>query len=196
MPTESSASWRARVLRASASAAIILIVVCGVLWRWLDSRAAALAFLRGDELVVIPSTADLGKCSTGDVREIEFRVINVSSSPITLTGVHTSCSCILVDSLPAKVEARASFPLHMTIHSPEVQGRFTRSAVVYTNSMASPQLPIELSGQVVANDNQTNTDASVRISAERSAASDEHAEPTQVLSAPREPDLASFPAPD
>ncbi len=158
MPCAFITSWRRWLLAIFASSAILLFVVCFVAWRWLGSIDAAQAFLRGDELAVIPSSVDLGECAAGEAKEIQIQVVNISSSPITLTGAYTSCSCIAVSALPVTVDARGSFRLQMTVHSAESPGRFRRNAVLYSDSKATPQVSIELAGRTVAHD-RPGTDA-------------------------------------
>jgi hypothetical protein len=152
MPCASIILWRRWLLAIFASSAILLIVVCFAALRWLGSIDAAQAFLRGDELAVIPSSVDLGECAAGEAKEIQVQVVNLSSSPITLTGAYTSCSCIAVSTLPATIAARGKYSLQMTVHSTESSGQFRRKAVLYSDSKATPQMLIELAGRTVARD--------------------------------------------
>jgi hypothetical protein len=137
------------VLRACLGAAIVLIAVYAIAWRWLGTSEAAWALLHGDEIVVIPATVDLGDCLAGDAKELELRVVNLSSSRVTLTGVHTSCSCILASALPEVLEPRGASTLRMTVHASGDRGSFARQAVLYTDSKASPQLPIVVVGRIL-----------------------------------------------
>jgi hypothetical protein len=89
----------------------------------------------------------LGDCSAGEIQEIELRVLNLSSSRMRLTGVYTSCSCILASELPVVVDGRGASTLRLTIHASGAEGRFTRQAVLYTDSKRSPQLPVVVSGR-------------------------------------------------
>ena len=152
MPSTSRLSGLRWVLRAGIGAAILLIAVYAIAWRWLGTSEAAWALLQGDAVVVIPATVDLGDCLAGDEREVELRVVNLSSSRVTLTGVHTSCSCILASSLPEILEPRGAATLRMTVHASGNQGDFLRQAVLYTDSKVSPQLPIAVVGKILEDD--------------------------------------------
>ena len=152
LQSESRLFWLRWLLRACLGAAIMLILVYLVVWRWLGAPEAAWALLRGEELVVIPAMVDLGDCLAGDVNELQFRVMNMSSSQVTLTGIYTSCSCILASSLPVVLDAGGATTLRMAIHSSGDQGRFTRQAVLYTDSELSPQLPILVTGTMLQHD--------------------------------------------
>jgi hypothetical protein len=121
-------------------------------WLWLGASEAVLAMLHGEAVVIIPATVELGDCLPGDERQMQFRVVNLSSSSVTLTGIYTSCSCLLASSLPMQLEARGASTLQLTVHASGDQGDFTRQAVLYTDSDASPQLPIKLVGRIVEND--------------------------------------------
>lgn len=192
MPSVSNAPRRQWLLLAFVASAVILIVVFAVATRWLGLSEAARALLRGDELAVLPSTIDLGECTAADTKEIQFRVVNMSSSPVTLTGVYTSCSCIVVGSLPAIVKAGESFPLHMTVHPSETPGRFTRSAVLYSDSNVSPQLPVEVTGRTLQSDPRSDGKSvqQLRNSGAESASNDKTTATNILGASARVPDLA------
>jgi hypothetical protein len=72
----------------------------------------------------------------------------LSSTRVTVTGMHTSCSCVLASTLPLVLEPRGASTLRITIHALGEQGAFARHAVLYTDSKASPQLPITVVGKI------------------------------------------------
>jgi len=152
MPSQSHRSWLRWFLRACLGAAIMLVAVYLIVWRWLGAPEAAWALLHGDEIIVIPATVDVGDCSLGDVKELELRVVSLSSSPVTLTGMYTSCSCVLASSLPIHLDGRGASTLRLTIHASGDQGNFTRQAVLYTDSKVSPELPIMVVGTILEDD--------------------------------------------
>ncbi|HEX4413159.1 MAG TPA: DUF1573 domain-containing protein [Lacipirellulaceae bacterium] len=135
---------------AAGAITLLFVLVALVLWNHFGSLAAARAFVRGDELAVLPAAIDLGACAEGGVRSVQFQVINMTGKPLALTGIHTSCSCIVASALPATIGGHAIFPLELTIHSPEHAGFFHREAILYADSQNSPQLLIEISGRTVA----------------------------------------------
>ncbi|MEX0613970.1 MAG: DUF1573 domain-containing protein [Pirellulales bacterium] len=130
----------------------MLIAVYLIVCRWFGTSEAAWALLRGEDVVVIPSTVHLGDCLPGDVKEIKFRVVNMSSAPVTLTGLYTSCSCILASSLPVTLEANGACKLRITVHSSGDRGNFTRRAVLYTDSPRSRHLPMVVTGTMLEHD--------------------------------------------
>jgi hypothetical protein len=140
--------WR-WILRACIGAAFLLVAVYAIVWRWVGTPEAAWALLHGDEVAVIPATLDVGDCRAGDEKVLALRVVNLTSSPVRLTGVYTSCSCIVSSSLPAILEPRGESTLRLTVHATGERGRFARQAVLYTDSTASPQLLVLVVGRIL-----------------------------------------------
>jgi hypothetical protein len=163
------------------------------MWQQLGSLDAAWAFLRGDDIAIFPATIELGECPTGNVKETQLRVVNLSSSPVSLTGIYTSCSCVLVSALPTTIDPHATYSLHLTIHSPEQPGDFQRNAVIYTSSQTSPQFSIAISGRTrndASRQNASHTAEEPNSDNERRTQADHGGwAPTPA----REPDLASLP---
>ncbi len=152
MPAELQRSWLPWFARAAFCAAVFLGVAYLVVWQWLGSQEAAWALLRGEELAVVPATLDIGDCRPGDVKECQLRVVSMSSSRLAVTGMHTSCSCIVTSSLPATLEPHGALTLRMTVHPPGDAGDFARQAVLYTDSKFSPEVPIVVVGRMLESD--------------------------------------------
>jgi hypothetical protein len=149
MPTDLQRSWLLWLARAAVCAAILLLGAYLIVWQWLGSSEAAWALLRGEELAVVPVTLDIGDCRPGDVKACQLRVVSMSSSRVALTGMHTSCSCIVTSALPATLEPRGALTLRMTVHPSGDAGDFARQAVLYTDSQYSPELPIVVVGRML-----------------------------------------------
>lgn len=148
MQSQSQLSWPHWLLGASLGAAILLIVFYLLAWVRFGAAEAAWALLHGADIAVAPATVDLGECSPGEVKDLQFRVVNLSSARVTVTGIYTSCSCLLASSLPVTLEAQSAAVVCMKIHSSQSEGEFLRQAVLYTDSQASPQLPIKMIGNI------------------------------------------------
>ena len=151
---------------------------------WSQLRATW-AQLLGPDISIAPAAIELTPLAPGATCEVALSVTNHSQQPLLLTGMHTTCSCVLSDSLPAKVGPGESLPVHITIHAPETNGEFTRSAIVYTDSLAAPQLPISISGRVagqIASIAHIESNSPTEPGVE--AASTEGPEPTAVLPSP------------
>ena len=136
--------WRVVILL---TIAISLAFAANRVIEWSQLRAS-LSQLLGPDISIAPAAIELTPLAPGATCEVALSVTNHSQQPLLLTGMHTTCSCVLSDSLPAKVGPGESLPVHITIHVPETSGEFTRFAIVYTDSLAAPQLPISIRGRV------------------------------------------------
>jgi hypothetical protein len=131
---------------------IVLSVVClGLAAHFGGVGALCVAWgrLRPKEVTVSPELIELRPTTPGGAYEVALSVTNHSHRSLRLTGMHTSCSCVLTDSLPANVRAGGSFDVHVTIHVPDDGAEFARAAVLYTDSLVVPELPISIHGRAV-----------------------------------------------
>jgi hypothetical protein len=128
-------------------AGVLLLAVGGLIAWMFGSREAAWQYLRGQEMVVIPSTIELRDCQVDEATEIDLKVMNLSSSPVTLTGMYTTCSCVVASNLPQTIPGHDELSLQIVVHSTD--GRpFERQAILYTDSRATPELQITVLGEV------------------------------------------------
>lgn len=128
-------------------AGVLLLAFAGLVSMMFGSREAAWEYLRGQEIVVIPSTIELKDCQVDEATEIDLRVMNLSSSPVTLTGMYTTCSCVVASKLPQTIPGHDELSLQIVVHSSD-GNPFERQAVLYTDSSATPQLQITVLGEV------------------------------------------------
>jgi hypothetical protein len=146
MPTRTDDSRRLRfairILASTVFIASMFIASC-----FFHVSDAAVNWLRGEDLAASPAVVDLGEFAPDDSKQIAVHILNMSPAAVTLTGIHTSCSCVTADQLPAVVESHHEYLLNLVIHSSREAGRFVREAVVYSNSKVTPRLLIRLSGR-------------------------------------------------
>ncbi len=71
----------------------------------------------------------------GDIINAVFTVKNVQSSPITLLGATTSCSCTIADGLPLQLDPGKSgkISLKVRVKMFDGTGKFSTSAQLLTN---------------------------------------------------------------
>jgi hypothetical protein len=69
-----------------------VVIIGGGAWWHFGSASAAVAFLRGDALVIEPTAIDLGPVSPGEEREVILRVSNLTGRIISINGM-TSNFC-------------------------------------------------------------------------------------------------------
>ena len=84
-------------------------------WAWYHygSQAAAVAFLQGRSLLLVPRPFDLGTVRPNEKRVIEFQAVNLTGEAITVHGVQGYCAhrdgCVsCTDQFPLVVRPRSS----------------------------------------------------------------------------------------
>jgi hypothetical protein len=149
----SSASWGLSVFAPHIAGALsILLVVAGVASYRFGSVTAALARLRGDAVVVVPTSLDAGEGALGEVRTVLVRLVNLTDHPIPITGSWPSCGCILLDEPPFTLPAGESRKLRvMVLFSPFRSERdsFARRVALYTNQSKQVTVNFWLTGRIL-----------------------------------------------
>lgn len=112
------------------------------------SPEAAMAYIRGADVIASPSVIDFGDCAPGQVKEVRIKLMNLANSMRTITGMKRSCSCILSQSLPMQIAGDCADDLMISVLCRKTPGSFTLEAIVYTDSHASPQIPVVFTGHV------------------------------------------------
>jgi hypothetical protein len=151
MPSPPSSYWYHWLIRAAFGAALILVTFYLLAVGRFGTPEAAWARLQGKDIVAIPAKVHVGDCLPGAVKVLDFKVVNTSPKPVTLSGMYTSCSCLLTSSLPVRLAARDEVTLRLTIYAAGDEGQFRRHAVVYTDSSTTPELPLVVVGNILAN---------------------------------------------
>jgi hypothetical protein len=95
-----------------------LAIAGGWAWYQFGSRTAALAFLRGQSLVLDPQPFDLGAVKQHERRHLTIRAVNLTGQPITIHGVQGYCNhkdgCVLgTDQFPFVLQPRTGHPLNI-----------------------------------------------------------------------------------
>jgi hypothetical protein len=129
-----------------------LLVVAGVASYRFGSVTAALARLRGDAVVVVPTSLDAGEGALGEVRTVLVRLVNLTDHPIPITGSWPSCGCILLDEPPFTLPAGESRKLRvMVLFSPFRSERdsFARRVALYTNQSKQVTVNFWLTGRIL-----------------------------------------------
>lgn len=98
---------------------IALVGVAFAGFAFAGSLDGALGVASGREVVISPSTVDLGTATVGETKRATVRIVNASASPVRVVGGKNSCGCMVTRELPVTVPARGSveFPIAVTIRS-------------------------------------------------------------------------------
>jgi len=112
------------------------------------SLRSALAFARGERLVVEGGVRDLGDLPLGSEHEVRVTIRNLGRSSIRILGAKSSCSCMAAADKPRGVPPGESRAILIHLHvdrESEIAGEVT----LYTDEPNRPELPIGLKARGV-----------------------------------------------
>lgn len=124
----------------------ILGLMAGVATIAIGSPDAALAYLRGDRLSVVPRLVDVGEGYVGDRKEVVVTVRNWTDKPIRIVGGTSDCSCVVTNDLPLTVPPGEAHPLTVKLAMKGNPGQFTRSARLFTDDERDRLVGFRLTG--------------------------------------------------
>jgi hypothetical protein len=94
---------------------------------------AAVAAVRGEPLVVVPTDLDFGTVPSGTVVETSVRIHNSTDEPAHLAYGKGSCSCAVFPDLPLVVPPHGSTDVRVQVTVTGPEGRFQRKGEFRTN---------------------------------------------------------------
>lgn len=104
-------------------------MVIGLIYLFIDNPAHLLARLRQEEVVITPTSTNLGSGQVGDTREVEVLFTNTTDQPVRIYGGSADCNCVKTDALPFTIlpHGEQSITIKITfVGNPgRVQHRFT-----------------------------------------------------------------------
>ncbi|MBI3837623.1 MAG: DUF1573 domain-containing protein [Planctomycetia bacterium] len=106
----------------------------GCLSRKYGSFAAALGYLRGRQLLILPEVLDLGDGELGERRAARLQIVNLTDRPAKLLGANSSCSClVLPKDVPAEIPGHESRWLPIVLAFSGKGGEFWQIVTVYSD---------------------------------------------------------------
>ena len=121
------------------------------------STQAALAFLRGETLSVMPRLLDMGEGLAGETREGSVEVRNWSDKPVRLYGGTSDCSCVATEDLPLTIPPHEARTVHVKMRLPSADGLFNRTAFLMTDDDHARTLMFRLTGQIRKSGDEATT---------------------------------------
>jgi hypothetical protein len=130
----------------------IPLVFLGVTVGWAFFRSGSwvliLPYLRGERLLVEPTTVRLGDQKPGGVAEFQVRVVNATPGDVRLLGAQKSCSCITVDDLPLLIPAGQFLELQFQVHIANTTGEMRHSVKFFTDYPDLRTFPVKIEASV------------------------------------------------
>jgi hypothetical protein len=114
------------------------------------SLTNAIRFAKGQRLFIDPPAGSVSGAAAGGERQVDFRITNVSSRPVSFTGVRMSCSCVTVQALPTSVPANLTIPFSVKVDlSKRKPGEVVNEYVLlYTDNPGQPTIGMGVNGSV------------------------------------------------
>ncbi|MGE0377603.1 MAG: DUF1573 domain-containing protein [Planctomycetaceae bacterium] len=103
-------------------------------------------YLQGERLLFDPQHVVIDNAPAGTIVERSVRVLNRSSTDVTLLGSQPSCGCITLDEFPIKISPGPEHLLKLKIGIPSQPGPFEHTVKVFSNEEEARQFVITLSG--------------------------------------------------
>ena len=130
--------------------AVALCVVLIGLRLYCGSFGAGLAYLSGDRLLVDASSRSTGEVLIGEQAMLKFHLSNRSSTPITIFGAKSSCTCTATQDLPLTLPPSSVRTLRVTYRPrPSTKfGTFAETLRLYTDYPSQSTLPLAIVGHV------------------------------------------------
>jgi hypothetical protein len=114
------------------------------------SIAAAMAYIRGDELFAVERVASFGTLAPGESRRLAFRLINTSHRSIRVVGARPSCSCMTVEGIPLVIPPSERANLTVLVRSNGRAGSIDGSMILITNSPRTPLIELGITGIMIS----------------------------------------------
>jgi hypothetical protein len=125
----------------------MLIGWIGVLWgiARFGSLRTALAYLRGELLVLDASSYDFGAVRPVQRKVIQINASNVSENVVRIIGARSPCGCIKVDGLPIAIGPGDAATISVEIDSARKPGQSIEAMIVfYTDSVEQRYIGAQL----------------------------------------------------
>jgi len=102
----------------------------------------ALAFLRGEDLILSSSAPSPSRGSSDEKIQIGYQLKNLSSRQIGLLGRKMSCSCAHLARLPESIAPGETIQFDLIVEPRGLNGPLVVAAVISTDSSKTPELRV------------------------------------------------------
>jgi hypothetical protein len=137
------------VVRIGVTFTAIITLSSGIAVAVFGSIPVALRYLRGERLVVEPTTISVGDGFAGVEEEAAFLIRNLSDKPVCILGATQSCTCLSIEQLPISILAHTSRVMRLGIRREgKSTERFEQGITYYTDSLQHPSFLLRIRGRI------------------------------------------------
>lgn len=130
-----------------AVAGLLVVSTITAYGRWQSgSWHCVVPYLLGSDVVIFPSSVDLGDISGKRIVEFDITATNLASEEIQLQGCQKSCGCLTVDEFPVMLQPAVSHKLRIKIGEPRKAEDFSHTLTFFTSSDRSPAIVVKVVG--------------------------------------------------
>jgi len=135
--------------KAVAGVGVFLAFFLGWAYFGFGSTGAALAYVRGERVSVLPKLVDLGTGVAGDLQETTVEVGNWTGHPIRIIGGTSDCACQVTNDLPLAIPPSETRPVTIRMRLPGAPGAFTRRTFFFLDDEGFRVIRFSLTGRIV-----------------------------------------------
>jgi hypothetical protein len=131
---------------------VALAVLAGLAYSQFGSIGTALAFLKGDRVLLYPRVQSIGSLPQGEPKSVCTIIKNVADREINIVGAKPSCDCVVASKLPLSLRPGASAPLDVLFQGSSRTGVISGNLILFTDFPAQPEVVLRVVGKVYAVD--------------------------------------------
>lgn len=145
----SRGSWIGWLLKSLTGVAIILGLLTAVVIWYFGSLAPAVAYIKGDRLLIHPTEISFGEAYPGEKRTLHFRLWNFTGGPVRLLGTNSTCSCLTTESFPLVITEGERRTLEVVVSAPYRAANVDVSTIYFTDWSGKPSFSFRTQGRIV-----------------------------------------------
>ncbi len=141
-------SWSRSLVKFTAATGALFALLVAIAYWYFGSLVPAVAYVRGDRLLIYPTEISLGETHPGRDYKLQLRVWNFTGGPVKLLGAASTCACLTNESFPVLINERQSRALGVQVFVPRKSGNLDATAIYFTDWSVKPKFSFRVNGQI------------------------------------------------
>jgi hypothetical protein len=112
---------------------VLLFAAIGGAYAIFGSISSALAYARGERLLVDDTRKSFGVLDAGQSREVAFRLSNRSGRTVRVLGMKSNCTCATSGGYPMTIQPGESVALKVNVNTKKLSGEVAQPIRFYTD---------------------------------------------------------------
>jgi hypothetical protein len=132
----------------SACAVALAALLAGTCYVFFGSLSVPLLYMRGDRLIAMPTSVDLGLVEARTDHTVVFRMHNWTEGPVKLLGSNSGCACLTTADLPCTLLPGQSTALTINYRVPQTQQAIEQHIDFYSDYTPKRYIRFTIRGTV------------------------------------------------